>query len=120
VSTPEKRIIDVDAARAARAAKTEKQAGPPELVIGGDTYILPGELPAEAVHAFGAIMGGDFSGLAYGMACLFGGEDEWATMLRVQREKGTPFSFEDELYILEAAFDAYGMTLPESPASPSS
>lgn len=117
MSAPEKRVIDVDAARKARAGQ---QGPPPELVLGGETYVLPLELPAEAVHAFGAIMGGDFSGLGYGMACLFGGEDAWNAVLEASRAGGQPLSMDDEMFILEEAFDAYGMTLPESPASPTS
>lgn len=113
---PTKKTIDLDAARAARR---EKLAPAPELVFLGETYVLPRELPAEAVHAFGAIMAEDFSGLEGGMKALFGA-DGWDALVKAAKDAGDPLAFEDEIFLLEQAFDAYGMTLPESSASESS
>lgn len=102
----EDRTIDLDAARAARA---EKRGPSPSVKVNGEIHELPAELPAEAVHAFGALMRGDPSGLELGMRSLFG--DAWDRIT-----KGT-FSLDDEIFLLENALELYGISLPESEAS---
>ena len=114
---PEKKTIDLDAARAARR---EKLAPAPELKLLGEVYVLPRELPADAVHAFGLIMAGDYSALTPGMEALYGGPEQWAAIVQTAKDAGDPLSFDDEVFLLEEAFDAYGLSLPESSASGSS
>lgn len=108
-----RKTIDLDAARRARAEARGDQIV--EVQLGGKKYRLPDELPAETVHAFGALIQGDYSGLGTGMEALFG--DKWDELHTDARAAGQPLSLEDETFLLEQAFELYGMPLPESPAS---
>lgn len=108
----ERRRIDLDAARRAR---DEKKGEPPVVVFGGEEYELPRELPAEAVHAFGQLVAGDPSGLVAGIEALFG--EAWTNLQAAAKAAGRALSFDDEIFLLEAALQEYGFDLPESPAS---
>ena len=98
----DRRVIDVDAARAARL----ETLGPAPIVrVGGRDFELPLELPSETIYAFGAIQGGDFSGLERAMRSLYGdGYDAIAAL--------TP-AWADQEYLFTQTIEAYGFTLPE-------
>lgn len=64
------RVIDLDAARAARA---EANAEPPVVRFGGVDYTLPVELPWAMVEA---AAGGDANGLVSAVKLLLG--NQWA------------------------------------------
>jgi hypothetical protein len=102
----EERLIDLDAARAARL---EKKGPGPKVKVDGQVYDLPRELPAEAVHAFGGLVSGDPSMLEVGVRSLFG--DAWPAL------KASGLSFDDEVFLLETALALYGFDLPELSAS---
>lgn len=104
--------IDLDAARAARR---EARGGDPiELVVGGQTFTLPDEMPLAALEAFALAMGGQPAALIDGLGHLIGEEN--AATIRAQYE----LSLDDLLVIFEGASEAYGMTQGESSASPRS
>lgn len=128
VPVGEDRVIDLDAARAARA---EKLGPAPVVRFLGREWPLPAEIPAIAVHAIGELVTMDVDPdhledldprtmVLFGQAIesLFGGQ--WGPLNKAARKAGTPLSLPDEAVLLEGAMVAYGLDLGESPASASS
>lgn len=89
-----RRVVDLDAARAARA---ETNGGPLEVVLGGQTFELPAEMPLEVPVLFSA---GDLRG---GIALLVGDD-------RVDAFLATGLSDAD---VEELVRTGYGLALPE-------
>lgn len=98
-----RRVIDVDAARRARA---EARGEPLAVMIGGTEYDLPAELPADVVHHFGRVAAGDVTALEDALEVLFAGN--------LAAIKAEGLSWEDEKFLLEAALEEYGFELPSS------
>lgn len=103
------RRIDLDAARAARA---EKVGEAPVVVLEGVEYVLPRELPMEAV----LVVAEDLTKpnpktVRAAMEAIFG--DHWPTL----RPK---LSVADSMLVLTGVLELYGTDLPESAASASS
>ena len=101
-----RRVIDLDAARIARA---ETRGEPIVVRLGGKDFELPPELPADVVTSFGMVMRGDVAALGEALAALFG--DELPSI------KAARLSWEDEKLLLESTLELYGFDLPESSAS---
>lgn len=112
------RRIDLDAARKARA-EARGVVGGPVVVLEGEEFELPAELPMGALASFGALFAvaanGDedsdrvhleaLGSLEETASSLFGGA--WGRL----KEKG--LSFPDLEVLLEGALAAYGINLPE-------
>lgn len=122
------RVIDLDAARAARA---EKLGPAPVVRFLGREWPLPAEIPAIAIHAIGELVTMDVDPdhleeldpktmVLFGQAIesLFGGQ--WGPLNKAARKAGTPLSLQDEAVLLEGAMAAYGLDMGESRASGSS
>ena len=104
------RRIDLNAARAARA---EARGEPVTVELGDDVYELPAEMPASVIGCIARAQAGDPSGMLEAMAALVGdGFDEMVTKHRL--------SLDDLMVLLDGASEQYGMTTPESSASPAS
>lgn len=99
-----RRAIDLNAARTARAET--RKSDPPVVIVGEKEFVLPDELPADVVTAFGMVVRGDVASLPDALAALFGDR-----LPEIQAEK---LSWEDEKYLLEQALEEYGFELPES------
>jgi hypothetical protein len=97
------RVIDVDAARAARL---EKLGPPPVVRVGGRDFELPAELPSAVVESLGRMNVGDLSGIGVALAGLFGDEADAVSALLP--------AWADHEYLFEAIMGAYGVTAPES------
>lgn len=108
-TAPSTRVIDLDAARAARA---ETRGEPIVVRLGGKDYPLPAELPADVVTSFGMVMRGDVAALNDALVSLFGPE--------LPAIKAVGLSWEDEKLLLEQTLELYGFDLPESSASAAS
>lgn len=89
------RIIDLDAARAARA---EANGEAPIVRFGGVDYVLPVELPWAMVEAAAS---GDAGGLVQAVKLLLG--DQWATF-----EAEQP-SISDMRILVENVAELYGV-----------
>lgn len=95
------RTIDLDAARAARA---EKLGPAPTVVVGGESFDLPRELPADVVTAYGLAARGDVTGIFDALEQLFGAT-AWAKIK-------VGLSWDDAAFLLEESTKLYGFTLP--------
>lgn len=122
------RVIDLDAARAARA---EKLGPAPVVRFLGKDWTLAQEIPAIAIHAIGELVTMDVDPdhledldprtmVLFGEAieALFSGQ--WSKITKAAQKAGTPLSLQDEAVLLEGAMAAYGLDLGESRASGSS
>lgn len=124
----EDRVIDLDAARAARA----EQLGPaPKVRFLGREWPLPQEIPAEVVHAVGELVLMEFDPehpedldpramalLGRAIEGVFGGQ--WGKIQKAGHKAGAPLSLLDEGILLEGVIEAYGIDMGESRASVSS
>jgi hypothetical protein len=98
----ETRRLDLDAARAARV---EKLGPAPVVVVGGEEYELPLELPGAVVTAFGMVMRGDVSEIEGALRSLFGEHYEAIAALKL--------SWPDQQLILEGVLALYDFDFPE-------
>lgn len=102
------RVINVDAARAARQSKRDDD-DPVVVIIGGERFKLPAELPLEVLSAFGEMARTrDASMIQAGLTELLGDK---------AYEAGRPWSLDDAMEVLESALDAYGIEADPSTAS---
>lgn len=100
--TAERRVIDVDAHRAARL---EKLGPPPVVRVGGRDVELPLELPADVIYAFGALSAGDLTALESGLRGLLG--DAYDVVVAEAP------AFADLEFVITEAMEAYGVAVPE-------
>lgn len=104
------RRIDLNAARAARA---EARGEPVTVELGDDVYTLPAEMPASVIGCIARAQAGEPSGMLDAMSALVGPDfDEMVTKHNL--------SLDDLMVLLEGAAESYGLTTPESSASPAS
>lgn len=104
--------LDLNAKRAARLAEHGGVAK--VLIVGDDRYEIPRSLPVTLLDAVGRTRSGDFSAFEDSMVAIFGPET-WAE-LKVKHR----LDLDDLIDILEDVVEGYGVTMGESPASPSS
>jgi hypothetical protein len=90
------RVLDLDAARAARS---EAQGEAPSILFGGTTFDLPVELPWEIAEAAAA---GDGAGALRAIELLLG--DRWAEF------KALKPSLADVMVIVEGLGEIYGVS----------
>lgn len=96
--------IDLDAARAARAAESENKGKPHELKLGGQSFSIPPEMPFKAAEAIGRGNIDQFFELL-----LNGQHEEFAEQ---------DLSLDDLVELTDSLMDVYGMeSLGESLAS---
>lgn len=112
------RRIDLDAARRARA-EARGVVEPPVVVLEGDEFPLPLELPMDALASFGALFAvaetGDEDADRVNLAAL-GSLEETASSLFGPAWPGLKakgLSFEDLEELLKGSLAAYGISLPE-------
>lgn len=113
MSTTDRRTVDLDAARTARA---EKVGPAPVVVLEGQEYELARELPMDAVFAFAELLDRetktpDPDVVTSALEHLFG--EHWPKL----RPK---LSVHDCMYVLAEILELYGTNLPERSASASS
>jgi len=105
--------IDLDAARAARQ-EAMKDTEAPNVVIGGESFDLPPELPFGVFLKFAEAKSNPekaLENMRWFVDVLFG--DKADDFL-----KHGP-SFDDVIALMEALFDSYEVEAPEASASPS-
>lgn len=112
VTTKGGRRIDLDAARKARL---EKKGEPPVVLFNGKSYVLPLELPADAVTSIGMLSRGDMGALDGVLEGMFGGQLE--AIKADAAAAGSPLSYDDLVFLIEHVVEEYGITLPGSSAS---
>lgn len=96
--------LDLDAARAARAAKSEAKGNDHVIVLGGEEYTIPPEMPADFALL---CMEGNIRG---GLRALLDGQFESFSEQR--------YSIEDLLELVDGVADLYGFeSLGEALAS---
>lgn len=106
--------IDLDAARAARI-EALKDTEAPNVVLGGETFELPRELPFGVFLRFGEMKENpedSLSNMRWMVDVLFGEKAERFLEL-------SP-SFDDFMELVSALIDSYEVAPPEASASPSS
>lgn len=104
------RIIDLDAARAQRAAaRAEAGEESPVVRLEGRTFELPVELPADAIERLGPFLEQGPEALRVGLEVFLGEHYEPIMALGL--------SMDDAKELLEGVADAYGFDMGESPAS---
>lgn len=113
------KTIDLDAARAARREAKGEAGDAPVVVLDGERYELPEELPVGALTAFGALFavagGADGEeGTRVNLEALGSLEEAASSLFGAAwpKLKEKNLSFPDLSFLLEGALGAYGIDLP--------